>query len=153
MSEEETERGMLGQLIPTETLYAQTTVGERLATESVHSFTCPCVHIQQQRMQRCCCAKASGINNFSQPRLFAYILFLCLSSVWLILCAQICVFDPSLCYAEKAFLTQRRQTRGVLSDNDTTSLIINIYTSLSFRGIECTQGIKRDMTVSHGGFS
>lgn len=56
-----------------------------------------------------------------------------------------------------AGVTQRRaghrQTGGVLSDNNTASLIINIYTPLSFHGIECTQGIKRDMAVSHGGFS
>lgn len=47
---------------------------------------------------------------------------------------------------------KRRQSGGALSDNDIASaLIINIYTPPSFRGIECTQGIKRDAAVSHGG--
>lgn len=125
----------------TETLYALATVGERSATESLHSFTCACVHIQQQRMHRRCCVKASETNDFSQPRPFAYKLFLCLSSVWLIWCAWICVCLTRACVMQKRLLkhacvtqrrAERRQTGGVLSDNDPMSLIINIYTPLSW---------------------
>lgn len=62
-----------------------------------------------------------------------------------------CVMQKRL--LKHAGVTQRRVVLSVLSDNDTIFLIINIYTPLSFRGIVCTQGIKREMAVSHGGFS